>query len=177
MANIVYIATSLDGYIADRNNKLDWLQMVPNPENIDTGFNDFLSSVDAIVMGRKTYESVAAMEIEWPYPIPVFVYSRSLKVLPEELKDKVSVIRGEPCEVTAKLNSKGYERLYIDGGKTIQSFLKADLIDQLIITKIPVLLGGGSPLFGPLPGHLEFTLVSVETLLDEMVSITYRRKV
>lgn len=176
MANIVYIATSIDGYIADRNNKLDWLEMVPNRENIDMGFYDFLSTVDAMVMGRNTYESVLSMGIEWPYSIPVFVYSRSLKSIPEELKEKVSIIMGEPGEITEKLNSRGYERLYIDGGKTIQSFLEVDLIDKMIITKIPVLLGGGIPLFGALPEHLEFKLVSVETFLDQMVSSTYVRK-
>ena len=176
MKNIVYIATSIDGYIADRNNKLDWLQMVPNPDNIDTGFDDFLNSIDAIVMGRNTYESVLSMGIEWPYPKPVFVYSRNLKVVPDDLKERVSIIEGTAGEITSELESKGYGRVYIDGGKTIQSFLEADLIDELIITKIPVLLGGGVPLFAALPEHLEFKLVSVDTLLDEMVMIRYRRK-
>ncbi len=177
MANIVYIATSIDGFIADRNNKLDWLHMVPNPENIDTGFNNFLNGIDAILMGRNTFESIADMNIAWPYPIPVFVYSRRLKVIPGELKDKVSVVCGEPEEVTTMLNNKGYWRLYIDGGKTIQSFFRKDLIDQLTITMIPVLLGDGVPLFGTLPKHLEFKLASVKTVLGEMVCTTYRRKI
>jgi len=94
VGNIVYIATSIDGYIADRNNKLDWLQMIPNPENSDLGFNEFLAGVDALLMGRNTYESVASMGIEWPYPIPVFIYSSTLKEIPELLKEKVSLISG-----------------------------------------------------------------------------------
>jgi len=176
VGNIVYIATSIDGYIADRNNKLDWLQMIPNPENSDLGFNEFLAGVDALLMGRNTYESVASMGIEWPYPIPVFIYSSTLKEIPELLKEKVSLISGEPAEVSAKLDKRGFKRIYIDGGKTVRSFLEADLIDQMTITQVPVLLGGGIPLFGLLPGHMKFKLVSVKTLLDQMVSITYRRE-
>ena len=176
MANIVYIATSIDGCIADRNNGLEWLETVPNPENRDLGFADMMSRIDALVMGRNTYETVLGFGIEWPYSKPVFVCSRSLKDIPGKLKDKVFLVSGTASEITENLRSRGYKDLYIDGGKTIQGFLREDMIDEMIITKIPVLLGGGTALFGDLPEHMDFELISAEVLLDQIVSLRYRRK-
>lgn len=176
MANIVYIAASIDGYIADLNNGLDWLQMVPNPDKLDLGYGELIDRIDALVMGRNTYKTVAGFGGEWPYTKPVFVYSSSLKNIPEELTGKVEIIQGSPYEITDDLTERGYTNLYIDGGQTIQGFLDADLIEELIITRIPVLLGGGIPLFGKLSEHREFEHVSTEVLLDELVTTRYRRK-
>ncbi|MDC7233738.1 MAG: dihydrofolate reductase family protein [Spirochaetales bacterium] len=176
MSNYVYIATSIDGYIADRNDGIDWLETVPNPDQKDLGFYDFLNRVDAIVMGRNTYETVLGFGGEWPYPKPVFVCSTTLKTIPESLEDKVFLIKGTAEDITRTLDRRGYTNLYIDGGKTIQGFLQADLIDELILSKIPVLLGGGTPLFGVLPGHLEFELLSSKTYLNQIVSLRYRRR-
>lgn len=175
MSNFVYIATSIDGYIADRDNKLDWLQMVPNPEQNDLGFSDFIDRIDAIVMGKNTFETVLGFGCAWPYTKPVFVCSRTIKDVPEDLNGKVSIIQGHPGEISKSLNDKGYKNLYIDGGQTIQSFLEADLIDELILTTIPVLLGGGYPLFGKLPGHQQFELISTETRLGQIVTRSYRK--
>ena len=175
MSNLVYIAASIDGYIADRNNKLDWLQMVPNPDNSDFGYAAFLDGIDAIVMGRNTYEMVVSFGGDWPYSKPVFVLSHSLKLFPEKLQGKVNLIKGTPGEITNTLNNQGFENLYIDGGYTIQSFLEANLIDELIITRIPVLLGGGIPLFGKLSEHRKFKHISTEVLLGEMVVSRFRR--
>lgn len=101
-------------------------------------------------MGRNTYEKVVTLK-EWFYPIPAFVLHHSNPEIPEALKDKVTIIKGEPKKVVEELNSRGYTNLYIDGGKLIQSFLREDLIDELIITTVPILLGDGIPLFGKLP--------------------------
>ena len=78
MSNFVFIATSLDGYISDKNDGLDWLQSVPNPDNVDLGWGDFINRIDAIVMGRKTFEKVSGFDCPWPYPKPVFVLGNSL---------------------------------------------------------------------------------------------------
>jgi dihydrofolate reductase len=177
MANYVYIGTSIDGYIADREGGLGWLDTVPNPENIDTGFSAFMERVDAVVMGRNTYETVLGFGGEWPYPKPVFVCSRTLREIPERLNRKVFLIQGSPEEMTEQLKAGGYENLYIDGGRTIQGFLRDDLIDEMIISRIPVLLGGGTPLFADLPEHRAFEFVSTELVLDQIVSTRYRRKV
>ncbi len=175
-ANIVYIATSLDGYIADEHGGVEWLQMVPNPQKDDLGFSDFMSEVDAILMGRKTYETVLSMNTPWPYNKPLFVYSSTITTVPKELQDKVFIIEGAPKTVIETLNKKGYQRIYVDGGKSVQSFLQEELIDELIISTIPVLLGRGVPLFGDLPHPQEFQLISSKIVLNEIVVSRYQRK-
>lgn len=162
MSNKVFIATSLDGYIAGKNNEIDWLEAIPNPDNIDMGYQAHMDSVDALVMGRNTMELVANMDIEWPYSKPVYVLSKSLKKLPNKLKEKVFLIKGDIMSINKELKEKGYNNLYIDGGLTVQSFLKEDLVDELIITTIPILLGGGIRLFGDLDSALEFRCTKSE---------------
>jgi len=174
--NTVFIARSLDGYIADKNGGLDWLNSVPNPDQLDLGYEKFIQRADAIVMGRITFDTVCSFDMEWPYSLPVFVLSNSLNSVPEELTDRVEILNGSLPEILEQIHKKGYIRLYIDGGQTVQNFLKEDLIDELIITTIPVLLGGGSPLFGELPGELAFEHVASELYLDALVQDTYRRK-
>lgn len=174
--NSVFIATSLDGYIADHHGSIDWLYSVPNPDQIDMGYNKFISRVDALIMGRNTFETVLGFEMEWPYQKPVFVLSKSLSKIPEVLADKVFLIRGSLQEIISKLHGKGYFRLYIDGGKAIQSFLEEDLIDELIITTIPILLGGGTPLFTSLTERLQFRCTKTELLLEQLVQSQFIRQ-
>lgn len=169
MKNSVFIATSLDGFIAGKNDELDWLSTFPEIDHIDTGFEAFTSRIDALLMGRNTFEVVAGFEGEWFYKKPVFVWSNSLTKIPEKLKDKAFLVKGSITEVLSNIHSQGYHKLYIDGGKTIQSFLKKDLIDEMIITTIPVLLGSGIPLFGDLPKQLVFECVKSTRFLDKVV--------
>ena len=172
---IVFIARSLDGYIAGKNGELDWLETVPNPAGDYMGYNQLMSEVDAIVMGRTTYETVLGFGIDWPYPKPVFVLSTTLKKVPEELAGKVFLLRGSPGNVLARIQEQGYQRLYIDGGRTIQDFLRADLVNEMRITTIPVLLGGGFPLFGELAEPVKWQYVRTEVFLGEVVQSWYRR--
>ncbi len=174
--NKVFIATSLDGFIADRNGKLDWLNLVKPDEDNDMGYGAFLKSVDAIIMGRKSFETVCGFDIEWPYSIPVFVLSNTLKIIPKNLEGRVEVIKGELKQLLTALYNRGFKSLYIDGGKTIQSFLKEDLLDELTVTTIPIILGGGSPLFSETPGELEFEHVKTEVFSGKVVQSTYKRK-
>lgn len=176
MPNTVYIATSLDGYIADKNGGLEWLHSIPNPNNLDLGWADFLNGIDALVMGRNTFETVASFDCDWPYPMPVFVLSNSMDAIPEAYRDKAELISGSVPEVVTALHQQGYTNLYIDGGQTVQSFLQADLIDELIITQIPILLGGGTPLFGPLEEALAFEHINTQLFLGQLVQNHYRRK-
>ena len=175
MSNIVYIATSLDGDISDKNDGLDWLDSIPNPDNNDMGFGDLMIRIDAIVMGRKTFEVVCEFDGPWPYNKPVFVLSNSLSSLPEGHEGKAELVSGSLADVLASLESRGHQDLYIDGGTTIQSFLKEDLIDEMIITVLPILLGGGSPLFGELSRPLRFEHLKTEVMLNAMVQSQYRR--
>ncbi|WP_346859370.1 dihydrofolate reductase family protein [uncultured Draconibacterium sp.] len=174
--NYVFIAKSIDGYIADKNGGIDWLHSVPNPDGLDMGYNAFTEQIDALVMGRKTFDVVCGFEIPWPYTKPVFVVSNSLKTLPEEYKGKVELVNGALSEIVDKIHTKGFIQLYIDGGTLIQSFLKEDLIDEMILTTIPILLGGGYPLFGELEAPLEFEHVKSEVFLNAVTQDTYRRR-
>lgn len=176
MSNFVYIATSLDGFISSPDGKLDWLDYVPAPEGDDLGFAKFIDRVDAIVMGRLTFETVVGFDIGWPYTIPGLILSSTLKSVPPEFADQVELAAGTPSEIIELAKGKGFENLYIDGGKTIQSFLENDLIDELIISQIPLLLGGGDRLFGEMDLRLDFELVNTEALVGQIVKNCYRRK-
>lgn len=176
MSNSVFIATSMDGYIADKNGGLDWLQSIPNPDNLDFGWSDFIDRIDAIVMGRNTFEKVCSFDCDWPYPKPVFVLSNSLTSLPEEYDGKAQLINGSLSGVLQTIHEKGHTQLYIDGGATVRSFLREGLIDEMIVTVIPTLLGGGAPLFGELPEPMEFEHVRTDVFLNAIVQNHYRRK-
>lgn len=176
MSNIVFIATSLDGYIADKDGGLDWLHAIPNPDHEDTGFAPLMERIDALVMGRKTMETVLSFGVEWPYSKPVFVLSNSLQSVPASYEDKIILVKGELQQVVAQIKRQGYDTLYIDGGVTIQNFLKHDLIDELIITTVPILLGGGSSLFGDLVAPINFELSESKVMLGQLVQSSYIRK-
>jgi dihydrofolate reductase len=167
--NKVFIATSLDGYIADLDGKIDFLDTFPEINQIDSGYHSFLEKIDAILMGRKTFETVCGFGIDWPYKKPVFVISNTLSEIPEKYKGKVELANGTLPEIMALLQRKGFGRLYIDGGKTIQSFLQADFIDELVVTVVPILLGKGIPLFGPLESSLTFECKKTTLFLEKIV--------
>ena len=174
MANFVYIATSLDGFIATSEGGLNWLDDIPNPEGRDFGYAEFMNDIDALVMGRKTFEKVASFGV-WPYNKPVFVLSRSNISVPFELENKVEIVNKTPKKLVDDLRAQGYQNLYVDGGITIQSFLAADLIDEMIITRVPILLGNGIPLFGELTQRLYFKHKKTEVLNEIMVQSQYTR--
>ena len=174
--NNVFIATSLDGYIADAQGGIDWLHEIPNPDQIDMGYSDFMAEMDALVMGRSTYETVRSFDMAWPYDKPVYVLSTSMREVPEELTGKVFLVKGDLTDVLETIHAKGHMRLYVDGGKTIQSFLAEDLIDKMVITKIPILLGEGISLFGHLETRLDFRCVHTQIFLNSVVQNTYERE-
>jgi dihydrofolate reductase len=157
--NKVFIATSLDGYIADSKGKIDFLYSYPDPADSDMGYAAFMKEVDAMLMGRKTLETVLGFGIEWPYTIPVFVWSSTFTKVPAGLEDKVHLVSGTTKEVLNAVHSLGHSELYIDGGQTIQSFLQEDLIDEMIITTVPILLGAGIRLFGKIDSPLHFSCI------------------
>ncbi len=173
--NKVFIATSLDGFISDKNGGIDWLDTFPEINTIDTGYNAFTSEMDALVMGRATYEKVLSFGIDWPYKLPVFVLTNSLTEVPVELEDKVFLLKGSIEEVLQQIHEKGYHKLYVDGGRVIQDFLRADKIDEMIITVIPILLGEGISLFGSLPNPLVFECMETKHFLGKVVQNHYQR--
>ncbi len=135
-----------------------------------------MESVDAILMGRKTMDVVLGFDGPWPYSKPVFVLSSSISALPGSLAGKAEIVSGDIHGVVERLNDQGFTDIYIDGGKLIQNFLAEDMIDELIVTQVPILIGGGTLLFGDLPDHMQFELISSEVLLKNLVQSHYRRK-
>lgn len=171
----VFIATSLDGYIARNDGSIDWLEAVNAlvPLGEDCGYAAFMSSVDALVMGSGTFEKVVSFS-EWPYgEKPVWVVSNTLNRLPAHLPSQVQLVRGTPNEIASMAKQSGYKRLYIDGGRLIQSFLREGLMTELTITTIPVLLGSGRALFGPLDSDVKLELVSSRSFPFGFVQSTY----
>lgn len=168
-SNQVFIATSMDGYIADKDGGIDFLDTIPEINTIDSGYEAFTANIDALVMGRTTFETVCGFDIEWPYKKPVYVLSNSLREIPDKYKGQVYLVKGKLTDVLEEIHSRGHKHLYIDGGRTIQNFLKEDLIDRMVITVIPVVLGDGIPLFGDQPNPLRFDCVESKIFLDKIV--------
>ena len=171
----VYIATSLDGFIATKDRKVDFLMQIDNPTNDDFGFEKFINNIDAIIMGKNTFEFLLPFANQWVYSKPVYVMSSTLKEIPITLQDKAFLIQSDIDTLLNDLQNKGMNNFYIDGGKMIQSFLKKDLIDELIITQVPTLLGEGIPLFSN-SGIKNFELVESELLLGQLVKSHYQIK-
>ena len=171
----VYIATSLDGFIARRDGSIDWITEAQGlvPEGEDCGFKSFIDSVDTLVMGRKTFEQVLTFG-QWPYgDTPVVVLSHNSVAIPSNLPDAVSHSSEVPRALLDRLSGQGAKHVYVDGGRTIQSFITECLIDEITITSIPIVLGDGIPLFGPTEKDLKLTHVSTKTYDFGFVQTTY----
>ncbi len=172
--NSIFIATSIDGYISDKEGNIDWLQSVPNPDQDDMGYTEFLEGIDALVMGRKTFETVIGFDIPWPYTKPVFVLSTTMSQIPTTHTDKAQLVKGTVSEIIKQIHDQGFYRLYIDGGTNIQYFLEASMIDEMILTTIPIVLGGGSSLFGTLSKTQNFELVDSKIYLKQITQNHYK---
>ncbi len=143
----VFIGTSVDGFIARPNGDLDFL---PEGGGEPHGYDEFMASVDALVIGRKTFETVLGFAT-WPYGDKRVVVLSSRPVdLSAVRGGVVEQMAGTPAEIVAKLAATGAHHIYVDGGITIQGFLRAGLVQRLIITRVPVIIGAGIPLFGSL---------------------------
>jgi len=174
MNTIVYIGTSLDGFIARKDGDIDWLTQFADNEAIHS-YKQFMSRIDAIVIGRGTFEKVLTFS-SWPYEKQVFVLITSIKQVSDVLKEKVTVLSMKPKELLNYLSSTGLSNIYVDGGKVIQEFLKEDLIDELIVSKTPILIGSGIPLFGYLSTDLQFQHIRTEVQSNGLVRSCYERK-
>ena len=170
----VYIAVSLDGFVAREDGTLDWL-MKQNTEGEDFGYEAFMASVDGLVMGRGSYEAVAAFDT-WPYKKPVIVMSKSLKPkdIPSRLQGRVSLSSETPQELMHRLETEHWKAAYIDGGLIVQSFMQAGLIDELTLTRVPILLGSGKPLFGPLKKDIDLEHMSTKSYNSGLVHSHYK---
>jgi dihydrofolate reductase len=170
----VFIATSLDGFIARDDGDIGWLLQRDDPTE-DHGYPAFIADKELIVMGRGSYEKALTFG-EWPYELPVLVLSEQLAdaPVPEALKGKLRFSKRTPKETMDELAAQGVRRIYVDGGRVVQSFLRKGLIADLVVTSVPVLIGSGRPLFGALANDIDLKLVSSRSFPSGLVQSTYR---
>jgi dihydrofolate reductase len=167
----VFVGTSLDGFIARANGDFDFL---PAGGGEAHGYEEFMASVDALVIGRNTFEIVLKLA-EWPYGRKRVVVLSSRPVDLSAVRGGVlEQMAGPPAEIVAKLAASGAQHLYVDGGITIQRFLRAGLVQRLIITRVPVLIGEGIPLFGTLLGDLRLHRVATQQYASGLVKSEYQ---
>ena len=168
----VYIAASLDGFIARKNGDLDWLP-AGEEGGEDFGYAEFMSTIDHVVMGRNTFEKVLTFG-GWHYDKKVIVLTSRDLTIPPELADKVEALHLSPRELVHEMDRRGAKGIYLDGGVTIQRFLRESLVDEMTITTIPILLGEGLPLFGKLEKDIKLELVKSESFKNGFVQNKYK---
>ena len=178
----VFIATSADGYIATEDGGVDWLDTAGRREadpadNPDMGFAQYLSSVDCLIMGRKCMQKLSSFELsdeQWPYgDRRIIVLSRTLQEPPTNLRGRLELYNGEIPQLIADLQRQGLKHAYIDGGTTITSFLNLELIDEICLTRAPVLLGGGIPLFGKTDRQIRLENARATAFANDFVQVRY----
>ncbi|WP_417812446.1 dihydrofolate reductase family protein [Thalassospira alkalitolerans] len=170
----VFIATSLDGFIARSDGDIAWLLERDNPDE-DHGYEVFISDIDIILMGRGTFEKMRDVR-PWPYSRPVVVLSSTLMQsdVPGDLVKKVRLANKAPEEAMRMLESEGHRKVYVDGGLLIQSFLRAGLIADMVITNVPVLLGEGRRLFGKVDADISLCHEETKSFPSGLVQSRYR---
>ena len=166
----VFVGTSVDGFIARRDGRFDFLDEGGNEPH---GYEEFFASVDTIVIGRHTFETVLAFP-DWPYGDKRVVVLSSRPVdLSAVRGGTIEQMGGSPAEIVAKLAEKGARHLYVDGGVTIQRFLRAGLVDRLTVSRVPMLIGDGIPLFGALPHDVKLRHVATRPYAGGLVQSEY----
>ena len=174
----VYMGSSLDGFIARKDGGIDWLEFDTSADSDeeDYGFAEFFATVDLLLLGRHTFEQLLTFD-QWIYgDTPLTVLSNTLgpEAIPARLQGKVSITSGTPEEILESLAEAGFQHVYVDGGITVQAFITAGLIDEITVSVIPVLIGGGIPLFGPLEGDVSLQLVDTRSFPSGLVQLKYR---
>jgi dihydrofolate reductase len=178
MKGSVFIAVTVDGYIATRDGDVDFLTGFQDDEESGSAFSDFMASVDAIVMGHNTFDKVVSFGEEiYPYgntPLVVWTRTPDAVKIPDYCKDVVSCSSKTPTEIMDDLKAQGRTHVYVDGGTTVQSFIQTGMIQEMIITRVPVLLGEGISLFGKLDHAVKLKHIKTKTFRSGMVTTHYR---
>ena len=169
-----YVGISMDGFLARMDGDFDWLSSYAD-EDATKAYESFQQRIDAIVLGRKTFEKVSEFPV-WPYQKDVFVLSRTLKNEPEKNPANISILSMLPNDLIHFLQGKGFENLLVDGGQVIQEFLKERLLDEMIISTVPILIGSGIRLFDQVDNDILFTLMRSEVQSNGLVRNHYLRK-
>ena len=169
----LFIATSLDGYIARKNGDIVWLSTVETPGE-DYGYGDFIKSIDTVIMGRKTYDKILSFGIDFPHKNKsCFIITRK----PRPSENNIEFYSGEPDALIKRIRNKGGKNIFIDGGaQIVNEFMKRDLIDFFIISIIPVFLGSGISLFQEERPEIKLQLLKCKNFRSGLVQLTYERK-
>jgi len=172
---VLYIATSIDGFIARPDGNLDWLTSFPQPKSGDYGYNDLLNNISIIVMGRKTYDEIIAFGIEWPYAennTYVVTKNKSYKTTTPNtyaLNENLgSFIKNQ------KIKSEK-DIWLVGGGSLVTAFINENLLDKMIISKVPIVLGEGIPLFAHKPKETSWKLKNTQVFETGLVNLTYEK--
>jgi dihydrofolate reductase len=165
----VFVGTSLDGFIARADGSLDFL---PPGGGEPHGYEEFMATVDALIIGRKTYETVLAFDA-WPYGTKPTVVLSARPLAQAPVEATVERMSGSPADIVAQLESRGVRHAYVDGGITIQRFLRAGLVQRLTITRVPVLIGTGLPLFGAIPRDIVLKHIATSQYAGGLVKSEY----
>ena len=172
----LYIASTIDGFIAREDGSLDWLEELPNPNQIDYGYSDFYATIDKVVIGRKTYEEVLGFGVDWPYE-DCTTYMVTSKEDYQPKTNNTEVINKVDQDTINRIKSAGEKDVWvIGGGLIITEFLNLGAIDKMILCVIPTILGSGIPLFPNHPKETKFNLVKAEPFETGAVILTYKKK-
>jgi dihydrofolate reductase len=169
-----FIATSLDGYIARPDHRIDWLEDTSSDATEDYGYENFVKTVSTVVMGRKTFQKIMTFP-EWPFQSQrVIVLSSTMKSVPDSMADQIQLYDGTSEELVNLLDAEGDSHIYVDGSRAIQSFIAAGLLTDITLTTVPLLIGEGIPLFGgPLPKDVRLTHVATRAYQNGFVQTHY----
>lgn len=174
MSNIkLYIATTLDGYIAKADGNLDWLYSLPNPDKLDFGYGDFIAGIDTLIMGRSTYEAIIGFGVEWPYnACKTYVVSHNSELLLSS-PDTYLLNKIDAISITQLKKDSNKGIWLVGGGQLIATFLELGLIDEMILSIVPKLIGEGIPLFPPNQSEHNFVLTRTESFENGLVNLHY----
>lgn len=171
-----FIATSLDGYIARPDQSIDWLENATSDATEDYGYEDFMSNITSVVMGRKTFQRILTFP-EWPFQHQrVIVLSKTMKEVPPSLRDSVQLFDGTSTQLVEILEAEGDTHIYVDGSRAIQSFISEGFLTDIILTTLPILIGDGISLFGDLPRDVHLDHVSTRAYQNGFVQSHYMFK-
>ena len=173
---VLYIASSIDGYIAGPKGELDWLNAIEAPKKGDYGYSELLNRTDTIIMGRKTYDMIIGFGIDWPYPNhKSYVITTDTNYVASS--PKTEVIDTDINELVSQLKLNNKKDIWLmGGGQLIVHFLKESLLDEMILTSVPVMLGKGIPLFPSNEKSSNWSLSKSEVFDTGLVNNTYTVK-
>jgi len=169
MKTSAFVGASVDGFIARRDDGLDWLDAAGNDPH---GYEEFIATVDVIVIGRRTYDVVLAFP-QWPYGAKTIVVLSSRPIAPPPQGAIVEQMSGGPAEIVERLSSRGFQHAYVDGGVTIQRFLRAGALQRLVVSRVPVLIGTGIPLFAETGGDVALKHIGTRAFPSGLVQSEY----